>query len=786
VAAEGPLVLVVDDIHWSDTGSLRFLAYLARRLEGLPVAMVLAYRSGEQHVLGGLIDELRQDAATVGVRPVPLTLGAVSEMISSRLGEEADEEFVAACFDGTTGNPLLVRQLLRALEAEGIRPDRAHADTARRLGSRAVSSVVLLRLRRLPPAATAVARALAILGEGAALPHVAELASIAEGPAAEVTALLVQAEIVRPEPPLAFVHPLVRDAVYGDVPPGERELLHEAAARILEGAGRSDEQIAAQLLLAPRRGNPWVVEVLRRAAKEAVRRGSSDGAVTFLTRALGEPAAAALRPQLQLELGLVETSTNGPAAGRDLQAAYDTLADDEARATAALALTRTLVFVGDFGSPVRFAERALAGLPERLAEERAAVLAYQRIAGQMHGIDPAVWRFAEEPEIPGKGSGSRMLQATVSYERMCRTAPRADAVEFAAASLSDGQLVNDDPGLLWVWSQVVLDLADEDVLPNWDAINAVAHQRGSLFSVLAVGFWRAWSLMRRGELAEAEQSIRTGLEQLDMWQRNATTQPYGRATLARILFDQDRGAEARVVAGPATEPLSAIDGDRLLSEVRAEMLLAEGRPREALQLLDTVVERSPQVTNPAWRRDRVLRCLAAGRSGSTAEAIADAEQLLVLAQRWGAPGAIGETLLLLGLLRGRDGVEELRQSVTVLAESPRRVLHADALVALAASMSPRAPETIAALHNAHRIGTATGAARIVRAVGDVVRRNSLPPPEEGIRAEAGLTSIERRIRSLIDAGATVHEVGQALFLTPSTVERHLASARRHRALPLQD
>ncbi|MCU1615577.1 MAG: regulator, partial [Frankiales bacterium] len=575
LVADGPTVLVIDDIHWSDTGSLRFLAYLARRLEGLSAAMVVAYRTGEQHVLGGLIDELRQDVSTVGVRPVPLTRGAVAEMISSRLGEQPDEEFVAACFDGTTGNPLLVRQLLRALEGDGIRPDRAHADIARMFGSRAVSSMVLLRLRRLPAPATAVARSLSVLGDGTGLPEVARLAGIREAEAAEVTALLVKAEIVRPEPPVAFVHPLVRDAVYGDVAPGERELLHESAARILEESGRSDEQVAAQLLQAPRRGNPWVVEVLRRAAKDAVRRGSSDGAVTFLSRALAEPAAADLRPEVQLELGLVETSTNGPAAHRDLQAAYDSLADDDARAVAALALTRTLVFVGDFGSPVRFAEQALAQLPERLVEPRAAVLAYERIAGQMHGVDPEVWRFAREPPIPGEGSGSRMLQATVAYERMCRAAPRADAVALAAASLGDGQLVSDDPGLLWVWSQVVLDLADEDVLPNWDAINAAAHQRGSLFSVLAVGFWRAWSLMRRGELAEAEHSIRTGLEQLDMWQRNATTQPYGRATLARILVDQDRLDEARVIAGPPDEPLSAIDGDRLLAEVRAEMLLAD-------------------------------------------------------------------------------------------------------------------------------------------------------------------------------------------------------------------
>jgi DNA-binding NarL/FixJ family response regulator len=117
----------------------------------------------------------------------------------------------------------------------------------------------------------------------------------------------------------------------------------------------------------------------------------------------------------------------------------------------------------------------------------------------------------------------------------------------------------------------------------------------------------------------------------------------------------------------------------------------------------------------------------------------------------------------------------------VLAGSPRRVLHADALVALAAAVAPDAAEAVEALHEAHRIGVATGAARIVRTVDELIRQHHLPPARQAVRAEARLTSTERRILELIEAGATVHEVGQALFMTPSTVERHLEGARRRRS-----
>ena len=75
----------------------------------------------------------------------------------------------------TSGNPLLLRQLLRSLEDEGIPPDVSHVDTVRAVGSRAVSALVTLRLRRMPGAVTAVARAAALLGDAAGLPTVAGL-----------------------------------------------------------------------------------------------------------------------------------------------------------------------------------------------------------------------------------------------------------------------------------------------------------------------------------------------------------------------------------------------------------------------------------------------------------------------------------------------------------------------------------------------------------------------------------------------------------------------------------
>ena len=153
LASEQPLVLTIDDLQWCDTSSLRYVGYLSRRLDGVPVLIVATLRTGERHEDDDLLSELVLDPATTLVRPGPLTREGTSELVRRRLGEPAPL-FVTACHTTTAGNPLLLRQLMRALEADRVRPDAAHADRVMACGSRAIANMVLVRLRRLPAAAT--------------------------------------------------------------------------------------------------------------------------------------------------------------------------------------------------------------------------------------------------------------------------------------------------------------------------------------------------------------------------------------------------------------------------------------------------------------------------------------------------------------------------------------------------------------------------------------------------------------------------------------------------------
>ena len=184
---------------------------------------------------------------------------------------------------------------------------------------------------------------------------------------------LVRAEILRPDAPLGFVHPLVRDAVYHELPAAERALLHAAAAQLLRDAQASDEDVATELLAAPYRGERWVVELLQAAAAGARHKGAADSAVAYLERALAEPVPEDLRTSLLLELGLTETLTSGPAAAAHLREAWEAIAEPPARASIAATLARTLLFTAPAQEVAEVTNRALAETPAELIDERQAL-----------------------------------------------------------------------------------------------------------------------------------------------------------------------------------------------------------------------------------------------------------------------------------------------------------------------------------------------------------------------------------------------------------------------------
>src|SRR5204862_6456489 len=177
LAAGRPLCLIVDDAHWADAASLRFLAFLLTRLEELEVALVVATRPREVAAGAELLVTVTTDPSADVIRLSPLTRAAVAQLLEAKLGAIPDPAVVETCLRVTRGRPFLVRELVEAVSEGGIK-------TAVQTVGRSVG----LRLQRLPEHAGRLARALAVL-EQSDLLQAAQLAGLEEQEAAEAADL---------------------------------------------------------------------------------------------------------------------------------------------------------------------------------------------------------------------------------------------------------------------------------------------------------------------------------------------------------------------------------------------------------------------------------------------------------------------------------------------------------------------------------------------------------------------------------------------------------------------
>jgi DNA-binding CsgD family transcriptional regulator len=785
VAAEQPLLLSVDDLHWCDRPSLRFLAFLARRLEGLPVLVAGSLRPSEPGADAVLLHELASDPLAVSVRPRPLSLAAVADVVRDRLGAEPEPAFTAACHAATGGNPLLLQELLRELAAEGTVPDAAHVGQVSELGPRAASRSVLLRLARLPGDSVAVARAAAVLGDSAESWLLAGLAGIDAERTARAVAALIRAEVLQPDPPVRFVHPLVRAAVYRDVPPGERELQHERAARLLAENDAAVERTAAHLLHAPPRGDADVVEILARAAREALHKGAPDSATAYYERALAEPPAPRRRAQVLYELGSAEALTQGPAATLHLRQAADTLDDAVTRARASWLLATTLIYTGASIEAARVAREAQDRLAPEHDELRAMLEAVELTSGFFGPMaDEARARLEAKRDlsVPRSGLDGKLLAGVVSLDWTYRGGSVAECVPYALATLEGGELIRADNGSASIGPIRTLSLADaEEAMEAYEVSLEDAHRRGSLFAIASIHLFLGDTLRRRGELAEATDVLHQAVDEFALWGFGPTAPTQTRAFLAQTLLARgDVPGARRALHDRPTEQHPESDAERFALGAETEVLLAEGRAAEALELAVEFGLRFPHVSNPAAVPWRSLQAEALDRLGRTDEAVALAADELVHARVWGAPGTVARTLRVLGTVKRDEGIPDLEEAVAVADGTPARLELARCLAALGSALrrGRRPGDAREPLQRALDLAEVVGAAGLVEHVRAELYAAGARPRGPALHGPGALTASERRVALMAAEGRSNREIAQALFVTPKTVEVHLSATYR--------
>ena len=785
LSAEAPLLLAIDDLHWCDRASLRFLAYLTRRLEGIPILAVGTLRPSEPGADEALLAELTSDPGARVLVPGPLSAAAAAEVVRERLGDGVEPAFAEACHASTHGNPLLLSELLKALQAERVTPDAAHLDVVAELGPRAASRAVLLRLARLSADAVSVARSIAVLGDGAELAVVGALAGV-DGEAIPVAAReLVRAEILRPEPPLGFVHPLVQASVYRDLAPGERELSHERAARLLLARDAPAEQVAAHVLAMPRHGEDWIVEVLRAAARAALAKGAPDAAISSLRRALDEPLPPELRTELLFELGRAQALTSLPDSAEALRGAYEGSREPATRGHAADWLACTLNFMEAPDEAAEIARRTTLELTPELDD-----LGRQLEAGELVSLffgardddGERLARLRSHRTIDAAGgAGAKMLAAVAAWEWAESAGPADQVVALARAALRDETLVAADAGFLAVAAILPLALADLDEATElWDAVRAEAHRSGFVFTLLAVQLWGGYTQYLRGELAEAETELRAALATAVLWGVPAQ-QPWATAVLAELLLDRGAVADARAILDAAIRPRRpGSDPAILLDRAQVRVLLAEGRAEEALAHADVFQSHAGWRRHPRYVPWRSLKAQALDRLGRREEAVTLAADELEIARAWGSPGTVGRSLRVLGTIEREDGLDHLEEACAVLEQAPARLERAKALAALGEALrrARRPTDAREPLRKALELAEVSGATALVERIRSEIYATGARPRTTALSGVGSLTASERRVAGLAADGLSNRDIAQTLYVTPKTVEVHLGNAYR--------
>ena len=512
LADEQPLALFLDDAQWADQLTLQLLRLAARRAQELPLALVVGARPaapGHAHLV------LTAERSFVRLEPAPLSVAGTARLVEAVLGRSGSVAAVARARALTRGNPLYLSELLQAARVRGLDPmsdafddDGAPPQLVRLVGD---------RLGRLSPAATTLARAIAVLGADAESGRARALAGL---DAREVIAAEEELRNERVLDPHAygFTHPVVAAAAREGIAAMETAELHARAAALLTDDGVDDQRVAEHLVSAPPRGDAEVVATLRRAAETARRLGALIDAARLLERALAEPPAPQLVDAVDFERGRSMLDAGEEDGARVLARVAQRAPDVSLRVDAARHLARRFGLQGRGAEAVPVLRGVLEALPDADREMRLELLvelAFIDNADLSTSEEATRMIAAEAADATGRTPGERLVLVAAHVIGGERPSDPAGAARQVLAL----RLHRDYPGGFAIGSVTfgaIAMLMNADALDDaeraMDQLRADAEAMASPELIAGALWQQAQIAYQRGDLARCERDGRSAIE----------------------------------------------------------------------------------------------------------------------------------------------------------------------------------------------------------------------------------------------------------------------------------
>jgi DNA-binding CsgD family transcriptional regulator/tetratricopeptide (TPR) repeat protein len=794
LAGGGSLALFLDDLQWADQATLGLLPALADAAAGLPVTLVGCYRSDElprDHRLRAVRAQLRRSRQLAEIDLGPLGDEDVVLMLTHLLGGKPEPALAAAVASRADGIPFAVEELALAL-----RDGAPGASAGAAVVPDGIREAVLLRAARLSGEERALLEAAAVAGQEFDIDQVLAVCGLPAWPDGFTGAgLLAETRDGR----AAFRHSLTREAAYADIPWSRRRRLHRDLARTLAGAGSAPALIAVHLLAA--------------RDFEAARGALIAAADAHCAVHAYRDAARALRTALEHWPASEEDDTRLAVVGRLARCAE--MCSDYAEAVTLLReLADEYERRGEAGA-LAGAQRRLALVHELRGQWEAALTAREAaaVAFSAAGLraEAAIDRLAVATHLRAAGSYSAALGTLVSAKADAESSGRTDLL-LRAEGLRGNLLSRlGQPGEGIAAVRAALDRALEGSLSDTaadlqqrlaDSLEHAGHYRAATaVYAAAYQFCETHGADAVGQLCRACATV--VLFTRGEWDRTAAVcedvlaspaVPHARGAAAGMLglVHAMRGAprqarphllESHLIATRIElVPMELFSswGLCVLESSAGSCAEAADRARRVLTRLARTQERHFSV--------QILQWMAAffAEQGMAADVRACAAALAGMAETTGQPEAIaalaharGETLL---ADEPETALRELRGAAEKFAELdlPYATAQAQRRAAEAAARTGDKAAALELLHAAHdtagRLGARLLRAACANALGDLGDKPRVPAASRGARgtrAAGGLTGRELEIMLLVAQGNTSRQIGEALFISPRTVEMHV-------------
>jgi DNA-binding CsgD family transcriptional regulator len=783
IATRQPVIIAIDDLQHADSQSARWCSYLARRLDGLPVALVLAVDSGDNPAEGA-VRELRRELSalmyTSQLRVGPLDATDAAELMAGIFGQRPDPRFTAHCQALACGNPQTLKAIAARLSVAGLTPS-ADNPAAVAGAARTLAEVVLDWVWHSDPLAVDVIEQFAV-SPTASLETAAMLLGVGQDIATAARATFRRYGLLSARLPDQFAHPAMRSAIVDRLSPRALSDMHLRAATLLSRIGASAITVAEHIMSVGTLGERWAQQILRQAAADAAADGDWHAAGRYLSRLLLELNDRAEVLPVLAELGAVEYHGDLQASVQRLHAVADQPVPEPARSAVLAAFAEPAVTLESAAAADRF-RRAAASLAVTAGADREAQL---RLAAQvlLSGRDAGVRSAARRLREGGEDVAARQLLAVRALSVAGQGCGRGRSVGLArrgvGADPARGTHPQPSTGAL---AALALAWAGEFGL----AADACAHaldrarsQRSLPTEALAL-LVQAEIAYRRGDLGAAAADLRLArplCEQAGAGSLGAAAV----AMLARVLLARGEHDAIPVRAGefdPKAD--SHVFIAAVQQEARGMVAAIHGDHRQALRLyLDCgrllTANGLPNPACSAWRSRAVVTLVGLGRVRE-ARTLGDSE--VELARTWGAPGPLGRALTAAAVTRELpERLELLGQAVAVLDGTECRLDLARTLIRLGRAQleggDNRAART--ALTSGLELAVSCEAQRLADSARQALHAAGGRAAE--CTGQTVLTASERRVAELVMQGLGNQEVAGQLSISKRTVDTHLGRIYR--------